>query len=430
VATSEPPVRPFWLAAAGARATDATLPVHAEVAVLGAGIAGCIAALTLARAGVRVAVLDARHPGEGATGRSAGFLIRGTADHPVHVAASLGEERTLELWQYTVASLDALIALVESERMSCGLRRPGGLVLALDADEARDLEDSARLVSRVEPPGEIWTAAEVEHRTGFAGFTAGWFRPDDALLDPAQLCTALAAAAERAGACIVPGVRVLQVDDAPRAPLRIHTERGVMRADRALLAVNATLPSLASSWADVITPVRAQMHVTTPDLRGASLPWPVYAHHGYEYWRQEPTGELLIGGHAASEEEMGIGTYSMTVRHEIAPQLARLLARFHPSLRDARVVRVWAGLLDFASLEIPMAGALPASDGTPLPGAYLVCGLTGHGLPYSAILALLVSELISSSTPRTLPLDPFDPQRYVGAAHQPTWLAPFEGGLG
>ena len=207
MSSSEPPVRPFWLAAAGARGTDATLPSHAEVAVLGAGIAGCIAALTLARGGVRVVVLDARHPGEGATGRSAGFLIRGTADHPVRVVASHGESRTLELWQYTVASLDALIALIEGEGVSCGLRRPGGLVLALDADEARDLEDSARLVGRVESLGEIWTAAEVEHRTGFAGFTAGWFRPDDALLDPARLCTALAAAAERAGACIVPGAR-------------------------------------------------------------------------------------------------------------------------------------------------------------------------------------------------------------------------------
>jgi glycine/D-amino acid oxidase-like deaminating enzyme len=77
-----------------------------------------------------------------------------------------------------------------------------------------------------------------------------------------------------------------------------------------------------------------------------------------------------------------------------------------------------------------MAGRLPAADGTPLPGGYLVCGLTGHGLPYSAILALLVSELIASGSARTLPLEPFDPRRYVGPAHEPTWMAPFEGGLG
>ena len=184
---------------------------------------------------MRVVVLDARRPGEGATGRSAGFLIRGTADHPVRVAASLGEERTLELWQYTVASLDALIAL-GGGRGSCraAFAVPAAWCWPSTPDEARDLEDSARLVGRVEAAGEIWTATEVEHRTGFAGFTAGWFRPDDALLDPARLCAALAAAAERAGACIVPGARVLRVDDdAARAAAHPHRARRDARRARA-----------------------------------------------------------------------------------------------------------------------------------------------------------------------------------------------------
>ncbi len=390
MSSSEPPVRPFWLAAAGARGTDATLPSHAEVAVLGAGIAGCIAALTLARGGVRVVVLDARHPGEGATGRSAGFLIRGTADHPVRVAASLGEARTLELWQYTVASLDALIALIEGEGVSCGFRRPGGLMLALDADEARDLEDSARLVGRVESPGEIWTAAEVEHRTGFAGFTAGWFRPDDALLDPARLCTALAAAAERAGACIVPGARVLQVDETPREPLRIHTERGVMRAERAVLAVNAALPSLAPSLAGVVTPVRAQMHVTAPDPRGASLPWPVYAHHGYEYWRQEPTGELLFGGCRLAEPAAERGVLDDARVSEVVHAAQRAFVGRHlPAFAALAPTARWTGIMAYTPDGLPLVGAVPGSD-----RLWVCAGWNGHGLALAPRSAILLSEVM------------------------------------
>ena len=116
------------------------------------------------------------------------------------------------------------------------------------------------------------------------------------MLDPARLCGALATAAERAGACLVTGVRVLQVDDTRQGPLSVHTERGVIGADRVLLAVNAALPRLDPRFAGVVTPVRAQMHVTAPDPNGPTLRWPVYAHHGYEYWRQEPGGELLFGG--------------------------------------------------------------------------------------------------------------------------------------
>jgi sarcosine oxidase subunit beta len=111
----------------------------------------------------------------------------------------------------------------------------------------------------------------------------------------------------------------------------------------------------------------------------------------------------------------------------VPPLLAGLLARLHPALRDARIIRCWAGLLDFAALEMPMAGPLPAADGTPLPGAYVSAGLTGHGHPYAPILGLLLSELVAEGATRTLSLAPFDPRRYVGAAHAPTWLDPFQG---
>jgi glycine/D-amino acid oxidase-like deaminating enzyme len=287
-------------------------------------------------------------------------------------------------------SLDALIALVEGERISCGLRRPGGLVLALDADEARDLEASARLVGRVDSPGEIWTAADVEHRTGFAGFTAGWFRPDDALLDPARLCTALAAAAERAGACIVPGVRVLQVDDAPREPLRIHTERGVMRADRALLAVNAALPGLAPRFADVITPVRAQMHVTASEPRGASLPWPVYAHHGYEYWRQEPTGELLFGGCRWAEPAAERGVLDDAHVSEAVHAAQRAFVSRHlPAFAALTPTARWTGIMAFTPDGLPLVGAAPGSD-----RLWVCAGWNGHGLALAPRSATLLSEVM------------------------------------
>ena len=390
MATTEPPVRPFWLAAAHAPGADPTLPAHAEIAVLGAGIAGCVSALTLARAGARVVVLDGRRPGEGATGRSAGFLIRGTADHPIHVATTLGEARALELWQYTAASLDALTTLVDDERMSCGLRRSGGLVLALDADEARDLEASARLVGRVGPSGELWSAAEVVQRTGFAGFTAGWFRPDDAMVDPARLCAALAAAAERAGACILPGVAVSHVEDPPRGPLCIHTDRGVLQADRALFAVNAALGRLVGSLADVVMAVRAQMHATAPDPQGPSLRWPVYAHHGYEYWRQEPTGELLFGGARWAEPAAERGVSDDTRVSEVVYTAQRDFVRRHlPALAGLSPVARWTGIMAYTPDGLPLVGALPGRD-----RQWVCAGWNGHGLALAPRSATLLSEVI------------------------------------
>ena len=53
--------------------------VRADVAVLGSGIAGCAAALHLAKRGYRVVVLEARGVAYGASGRSGGQTIFGLA---------------------------------------------------------------------------------------------------------------------------------------------------------------------------------------------------------------------------------------------------------------------------------------------------------------------------------------------------------------
>jgi len=40
---------------------------------------------------------------------------------------------------------------------------------------------------------------------------------------------------------------------------------------------------------------------------------------------------------------------------------------------------------------------------------------------------MLLAELIAEGAARTLSLAPFNPARYVGVTHAPTWLDPFLG---
>jgi sarcosine oxidase subunit beta len=193
-----------------------------------------------------------------------------------------------------------------------------------------------------------------------------------------------------------------------------------------VLATNAWTAALAEHLGANLTPIRETVCVT--EMLPFSIGRPGFeTNQCNEYWRQMRSGEVLIGGFAAADEGMGVGSYSFRVRPGVPPRLAGLLGRIHPRLADVRIVRCWAGLLDFASLEMPMAGPLPAEDGTALPGAYVIAGLTGHGHPYAPILGALVAELVVHGGARTLSLAPFDPLRYAGAAHEPTWLEPFRG---
>ena len=384
------------------------MPPRADVVVLGAGVAGCVAALHLVRAGANVVVLDARAPGGGATGRSAGFLIRGTADHPDQVATLVGPERAVALFRYTAESLDELLGLLAEERVECALRQPGSLVLAVDEPEARSLDASVALVASVPEAGELWDAGTVRARTGFEGFAAGWFRPRDGMLDPALCAAGLAAAAERGGAHVLAGINVQRVEE-DATGVTVQTERGAVRAARVLFALNAGLPALEPRFAAAITPVRAQMLATAP-VPAAKIPWPVYAHHGYEYWRQEPTGELLFGGCRWAAQpglERGVSD-DASVSEDVFTAQRAFVARHLPAFAAAEVHCRWTGIMAFTPDAVPIVGAFPGSA-----RRFVCAGWNGHGLALAPRSARLVTELLLGRAPTIqTPVD-FSPTRFT-----------------
>ncbi len=405
------------------------LPPTAEVVVVGAGFSGAFAAWHLARAGVRPLVIEANSPASGASGRLCGLALAGLGGHFGRVDRLVREAGAGSIVDYTRRSLDLFESLDGTVPGGIEWERCGSLdLLTSEAEEtqARALaaeETAAGLEVRMLDRAAV---AELAPALDPATVRGAKWTPGDGQLNPFKLVYGLLEEVAARGGRIVTGVRVERVTARGGRVSGVETSHGSVSAGAVLLAANAWTPWLVPAIAPNLTPIREHVLVTER--------LPRILHQGFEtnlcneYWRQEPTGEVLVGGFAAADEGMGIGSYSMAVRRRIPPRLATLLGRFHPALRDARVVRSWAGLLDFAALEIPMAGALPAANGTAVPGGYLVCGLTGHGLPYTPILGQLLAELIVDGAARTLPLDPFDPARYAAGPREPTWAGAFEAG--
>ena len=70
---------PYWLEDDAPTRAEPQVEGRADVAIVGAGVTGCTAALRLAEAGLRVRVHDQRGVAEGASGRNGGFALRGGA---------------------------------------------------------------------------------------------------------------------------------------------------------------------------------------------------------------------------------------------------------------------------------------------------------------------------------------------------------------
>jgi glycine/D-amino acid oxidase-like deaminating enzyme len=406
----------------------ADLPTAAEVVVVGAGMLGAMAAYRLALAGMRPLVIEANAPASGASGRLAGMALSGLGGHFPRVARLVAEIGGRSIAEWTTRSLELLEALEAELPGGFEWERSGSLDLfTTEVEESHgrqmaELQAAEGLDVRVIGRDELGELAPALELTAVRG--AKW-TPRDGKLHPIKLVYALLGAVRSRGGSVVTGVRVERLLVRGGRVAGVATSHGEVSAGAVLLATNAWSPALVPHIADNLTPIREHVCVTepVPALLGPGFE----TNQCNEYWRQLPTGEILIGGYTVADEGMGIGTYAMEVRPQVPPLLAGLLGRMHPAARDARVVRCWAGLLDFASLEVPMVGRLPAEDGTPVPGGYLACGLTGHGLPYAPVMGLLLAELISAGTATTLPLEPFDPARYVGVRHHPTWLEPLAG---
>src|SRR5450432_4736963 len=86
--------------------------IRADVAVLGGGIAGSSAALHLAKRGYRVALLEARVVGYGASGRSGGQTIFGLAASQQALIADVGKEDARRLFDLSVEALNLTQSLI------------------------------------------------------------------------------------------------------------------------------------------------------------------------------------------------------------------------------------------------------------------------------------------------------------------------------
>src|SRR5580692_9981699 len=114
-----------------------------DVAVLGGGIAGCSAALHLAKRGYRVALLEARHIGYGASGRSGGQTIFGLAAGQQKLEREVGREDAHRLFDLSIEALDLTQSLIRDYAIDCDYHA-NHVHVATKPRQLRELDEWAR----------------------------------------------------------------------------------------------------------------------------------------------------------------------------------------------------------------------------------------------------------------------------------------------
>jgi glycine/D-amino acid oxidase-like deaminating enzyme len=347
-----------------------------EVAVVGGGIAGVSAALTLQRAGVDAVLVESRQICDGASGRNAGFLMRGAAENYAAACRAYGRERARLVWKWTEENLAELRA--EGVESTPGYARRPSCLVATDAEEAGELVESTRLLAEdgfdaaLIRPGEPGVPDDAIWRSGRP--IVGLLNPHDAVCHSVEVVSMLARKLDRTR---VIERQPIEAIGGEQGGVRLVTVRGEIVAKRVLVCVNAWAGTVLPALAGLVTPNRGQMLALRPeDPRDAELAYAYYLHHGHEYTRSVGDGLVIFGGarglHAAAERGFGEeptgpvqGSLEAFARELISPRFG--------------VVARWAGTMGFSQDGLPLVG--PVDHAGVEPGRVWFCGgFTGHGM--------------------------------------------------
>jgi gamma-glutamylputrescine oxidase len=374
-------VNPYWLEETSSPRPETTLDGRADVAIVGAGVTGCSAALRLVEAGLRVRVHDARGIAEGASGRNGGFALAGGAARYDVARETYGAERAAAYWRWTEEALDRMAELAGD-----ALRRTGSYRLAGDEEERADI--------RLEYEALREDGFDAEWLDAVPGGAAGLFHgaishPHDASIQPARFVRRLAALASEAGAEIREHDRVEDVE--------------ALDADRVLVATDGYGHGLVPELADYVWPTRGQVIASEP-LDRVLYDRPHYARQGFDYWQQLPDGRILLGGF----RDVSI-LDELTDVEETTPAIQSSLESFLHELagEEVGVTHRWAGIFGLTQDLLPLVGPVPDREGR----LWVAGGYSGHGNVLGFACGELVADAILGRESSQLEL--LDPARFV-----------------
>jgi len=376
--------------------------VECDVAIIGGGVSGALAADRISREGRRVVLVDRRNVCTASTPASTG-LLQYEIDTPLTELTELvGRDQAQRAYLASHASLMQFRELVRGLDNYCGLIDRQSLYLSCEEDDYDELDAECTARRELKLEVTLLTPAELKKRFDIDRPGGALWSASAMEVDPYRLTLALLRRAVRSGTAIYAKTEIATYDPTPTGVTLGTNDGHHIRADHVIFATGYETPQfLEQNLCELnSTYAMASQRLTEAELsvwRDKCLIWE--SGDPYFYARTTVDNRVMIGG----EDDEFTDPDKRDAR--LAAKCKTLVDKFkllYPSI-DIEPQFRWAGTFATTKDGLPLIG--PHRQ---FPHGYFALGYGGNGITFSLIAATIIADQIAGRPNADAELFQFD----------------------
>jgi glycine/D-amino acid oxidase-like deaminating enzyme len=413
--------------------TESTLPAATTVVIIGGGIVGVSAALSLAERNIPVVLLEKGHIAGEQSSRNLGW-IRKTSRHIDDIPLAIAAD---QLWA----------DMAKRVGKDVGYKQTGIMFLAQNEAQLATHEAWLESVKSLSLGSKMLSAQEINEYAprGAGSWAGGVYTPSDGKAEPHLAATAIANAAINRGAKIIQNCAVRSVITAGGKVSGVMTEQGEIRCEQVLLAGGVwsrrflgnlgisypTLPLICSALRTKPLDGPTDIAIGGPNFsfrkhddggyiitQRARLEAPLSLDHllvGHRYLKQLRTqgGALDVSLSRYFLDDLAlkrkwrndqispfekVRTLNPEANQSIVNEALTNLREVWPLFEEVEIAETWAGLMDITPDSNPVIDRIDAVD-----GLTVAIGFSGHGFGTGPAAGALAADLVTNASPLVNP---------------------------
>ncbi|WP_419536971.1 NAD(P)/FAD-dependent oxidoreductase [Endozoicomonas sp.] len=360
-----------------------------DVCVVGGGFSGVATALELAERGYRVAVLEARKIGWGATGRNGGQLIRGIGEEPEQFRNQIGSDGVEAIHRMGYEAVELVRERVRKYDIQCDLKM-GYVDAAIKPKQMDEIAEDYESLKKRHYAHELRLLSQddIKQYVNTDRYIGGMLDSGSGHLHPLNLCLGEARVAEGLGVQFFENSPVVKIHkgDLPG----VETAKGSVTCQFLVLAGNAYLGNLEPKIGGKVLPAGSYIIATE---RLEEKVWKNLIPQdsaicdvsiALDYFRLSDDKRLLFGG---------MCNYSGRDPKDIVASLRPKMLKVFPQLENASIEYQWGGMIGIGANRMPQIGRLGSN-------IYFAQAYSGHGVNATHMAGRVLAEAISGQAER------------------------------